>query len=771
MGIGVAISVNSSRRGRGGTLRTATALLGALVCGLATAALTASAQDHKTWSDYGSGPDSSKYMDLKQITKQNVSQLQVAWSYKTQDHSAHFFNPIVVDGVMYVVARGSSLVALDATTGKEIWVHENLPGLTSRGVNFWQSHDGMDRRLIFSINHYIEEIDARTGKSILSFGDSGLVDLRVGLSRDVNAVTRIKSDTPGRVFENLIMLGSSTGEGYMSPPGDLRAYDVITGKMKWIFHTIPHPGEFGYDTWPKDAWRYAGGTNTWGEISLDEKRGIAYFPTGSATYDMYGGDRIGKDLFADCLVALDARTGKLLWHFQFVHHDLWDYDSTSAPQLITIRHNGKLVDAVAQAGKLGFLYVFDRVTGAPIWPIEERPVPKSDVPGEGAWPTQPFPTAPPPFARQSISAADVNPYLPAAERASWQRKIAGDNNQGLFTPPSQFKETVAMPGARGGSNWGSSASNPDKGMVYLLTQDWPSFVPRVAERKLPSSNGRYGASGTGKTIYSANCQQCHGATRQGAGEVPSLVDIDSRLNLDEFKQVLAVGKGDMPAFPSLSEPNKDAIYAFLLNPEGLTRPARTPEAPLKLGGPVVASGGAPGGLALPPPSPNYGGGFAGAPYPEGVSAPTRLYSDYGLDYPYVVSPPWSSVVAYDLNTGTIKWKVPLGDDPELSLNGTFNTGIPQGGERRGMVITSTGLIFVNSRDGKIRALDADSGKLLWSASLPAGTEGLPTLYEEHGREYLAVPAAAPKIGARGKPELSTQGVGERAYVVFALPKK
>ena len=311
-------------------------------------------------------------------------------------------------------------------------------------------------------------------------------------------------------------------------------------------------------------------------------------------------------------------------------------------------------------------------------------------------------------------------------------------------PPSQSRETVALPGARGGSNWGGTASDPSKGFVYLLTQDWPSFVPIVAERRLPSSNGRYGASATGKTIYNTNCQMCHGAGRQGGGEAPSLVDIDARFNLDEFKQVLYTGRGDMPAFPSLSEANKDAIYAFLLNPEGITRPSRAPEKAAALGGPVVASGGAPGGLVVAPSSGvSSSGGFAGPPYPAGVTAPKRLYTDYGLDYPWVVSPPWSSLVAYDLNAGTIRWKVPIGVDPELDAKGIKDTGVPEGGERRGLVVTSTGLLFLNTRDSHIRAYDADNGRELWSAKLPSGTEGLPSLYQVQGREYLVVPAASP----------------------------
>jgi quinoprotein glucose dehydrogenase len=320
-------------------------------------------QDHTTWRDYEGGPDNSKYVALDQITKSNVGQLRIAWSYPTRDANTYSFNPIIAGNVMRVLARGSSLVALNATTGKEIWVHENLPGISYRGVNYWESKNHRDHRLIFQINHYLEEINADTGKSILTFGSGGLVDLRVGLGRDPSTIARIKNDTPGKTFGNLIIIGSSTGENYMSPPGDLRAYDVITGRMVWIFHTVPHPGEPGYDTWPKDAWRYIGGNNTWGEITLDEKSGIAYFPTGSPTFDLYGGDRVGKDLFADCLLAINARTGKLVWYFQDVHHDLWDYDLTAAPQLITIHHGGREIEVVGQAGKNGFLYVFNRYTG------------------------------------------------------------------------------------------------------------------------------------------------------------------------------------------------------------------------------------------------------------------------------------------------------------------------------------------------------------------------------------------------------------------------
>src|SRR5688500_15783613 len=378
-----------------------------------------------TWAEYGGGPDNARYMTLAQINKSNLNQLDVAWTYPTQDNISYVFGPLVVDNVVYVLARNNSLVALDATTGREIWIHEGLQGIAPRGINYWESKDRSDRRLLFQMNSYLQAIDAQTGKPILTFGKDGAVNLREGLGRDPATIVKTQSSNPGKVFENLIILGSAAGENYMAPPGDLRAFDVVTGKLVWQFHTIPHPGEFGYETWPPDAWKYIGGVNTWGEITVDPARGIAYFPLGSPTYDFYGADRKGANLFGNCLLALDARTGKRLWHFQLVHHDLWDYDLTTAPKLMTVRHNGKMVDIVAQATKFGMLYVFDRVTGQPLWPIEERPVPQSDVPGEQSWPTQPFPTKPPPYSRLKFSLDEVNPHVEPAERERLREILAG----------------------------------------------------------------------------------------------------------------------------------------------------------------------------------------------------------------------------------------------------------------------------------------------------------------------------------------------------------
>ena len=528
-------------------------------------AVSSEDRSDKWWWDYGGGPSSSHFVELDQIKKSNVSQLEVAWFYP---HGATGFNPVVVDDVMYVLGRNAAaLIALDATTGKELWIHDGLTGIINRGINYWKSADGKDRRLLFSINGYLQAIDARTGKSITSFGTNGIVDLREGLRRAEGTDRRVQSRTPGKVWKNILILGSAAGEAWITPPGDIRAYDVVTGKRVWQFHTVPEPGEFGYETWPKDAYKYVGGANNWGEMSVDEERGIVYVPTGSATYDFYGADRHGMNLFANCLLALDARTGKRLWHFQTVHHDLWDFDNVSAPQLVTVRHNGRRVDAVAHAGKTGMMYVFNRVTGEPLWPIEERPVPKSDVPGEQAWPTQPFPTKPPAFAKMTFTVDDVNPWLLTPEQyAAMRERIAKARNEGPFTPPA-FIDTVSMPGNQGGSNFGTTAANPKKGLVYVVN------VNQVALLKLEDVKTRTGGRGGGGPLpgaqaYQQYCAACHGADLRGVPglPVPTLVGITDRLAEDAIRAVVTGGKGTMRPVPGITETELSSVLLFLANP-------------------------------------------------------------------------------------------------------------------------------------------------------------------------------------------------------------
>jgi len=443
---------------------------------LGAAGFAADLRSFNTWNQYLGGADSSQYSSLSQINKSNVKQLTVAWSYPTGDNVQYLFNPLVVDGVMYVEAKNNSLVALDAVTGRELWAHAFQGPVTSRGMNYWESKDRADRRIFTTNAGFLTAIDARTGQTVLSFGDNGRTDLRTGLDRDLTDVPPIQTNNPGRIFEDiLIMPLMRSGADYSYVPGDIHAYSVRTGKLLWQFHTVPRPREFGYDTWPKDFWTRSGGGINWNELTIDEKRGIAYIPTGTGKWDHYGADRIGQNLFANSIIALDARNGKRLWHFQTVHHDLWDYDLPAGPKLLTVKHDGKNVDVVIQPTKHGFLFVLDRVTGQPLWPIEERAVPKSDVAGEQAWPTQPFPTKPPPFARQALTEKDVSPFMPEAEQVAWREKIRGARNEGLFTPPS-MRGTVTIPGVGGGASWGTAAVDPTKGYLYIVSKDAPTIV-------------------------------------------------------------------------------------------------------------------------------------------------------------------------------------------------------------------------------------------------------------------------------------------------------
>lgn len=617
---------------------------GSFLCGcfFFAAALQAFGRNHTTWSDYGGDADSAQYSALRQIDRSNVNKLEVAWLYSTGDGNRYFFNPIVVDRVMYVLAKSNSIVALDAATGKEMWTYAADPEIkiiTNRGINYWENKDRSDRRLLFAGNHFLRAIDARTGRPILSFGRAGRVDLKEGLGRDPGSIALVQSTTPGRVFEDLLILGSATNQGYGSAPGDIRAFDVRSGKLVWTFHTIPHPGEFGYDTWPKEAWKTVGGANVWGELSVDERRGIVYAPTASAKYNFYGSDREGANLFGDCLLALDARTGKRLWHFQMVHHDIWDYDDATAPKLLTVRHDGKTIDAVAQVSKQGFVWVLNRVTGEPLWPIEERPVPRSDMPREKTWPTQPFPLKPPPFARQKFTVEDLSPFLNPEERARFRDEILSARNEGLFTPPG-LRNTIQMPGNNGGANWGGAAVDPEHGTLFVVSKDLPAML---------------------------------------------------KLTTQDAKRTSAVDSPEQP----------DRYFSGF--------------------GFMIASSG------LSP-----------------------------------IAPPWSSLTAYDLNEGTIKWKIPLGDVPELAARGFKNTGSHY--PKVGPVVTAGGLIFTGTRDRRVRALDVETGKVLWETEVESALEGIPAVYQIGGRQYVVFCASA-QVGLTP----ATQGKIRGAYVAFALP--
>ena len=729
----------------------------------------ASAQSQKpftTWTTFGGTPEDSNYSALTQINRSNVTGLQVAWKYDSGDQIGYTFAPIVVDNILYGAAKNGSLVALDATSGKEIWIHKFDPppaggrggpgGLSAyRGVNYWESKNRSDRRLFVQVNGFIEAIDAKTGKLVPTFGLNGRVDMKTGMSRPMAAAS-MGTRSPGQVFENLLILGSATGEAYGSPPADIRAFDTVTGTLAWVFHVIPHPGEYGYETWPKDAWTYSGGAANWGEMAVDTKRGIVYIPTGTPKYEFWGGDRPGDTLFADSILALDARTGKRIWHFQTVHHDVWEYELVPSPQLLTVTLNGRQMDIVAQASKSGFLYVLDRVSGKPVWPIEERKVPTDGMPGEKLSPTQPFPTKPPAFERQSYTERDIDEIiLTPEERTQWKQILSKARNDGMFTPYSTEYFTIQMPGHSGGANLFGTSADPITGLCYVISYTQPALEryyssPTEAARYIghtlygpdiasgnpvdgkmlirrPRDAGR-GGSGramadpqvqAGRVLYAQACQMCHGADLGGqAGGAPSLMGVVIRVGEAGVRTTIREGKGIMPVFENMSDADMSALLAFL----------RAPGA--------AGPGGGRGNQEPPP-------------YPVGLDNPPRQYTAYGM-MPAHVNPPYSSITAYDLNTGTIKWQIPDGEAVGIDPPGNNYGILKVHGPKARLAVTAGGLAFQATIERKIRALDKDTGKILWTQALPDGAEGSPAVYEVNGREYVA-------IQIRG------------AYMAFALP--
>lgn len=720
---------------------------------------TGSSPDHHTvWTQYGGGPDQSRYFDASEINPGNVGQLEVAWNYPTEDNIPYMFQPIVVDTLMYVLGKNSSLIALSVATGKEVWIHTNLQGLTRRGVNYWQSSDGKDRRLVFTLNNSLQEIDAISGKTITNFGDSGYVDLRAGLDREPSSIRRMQSMMPGVIYKDYIIIGSAPGEGYFSAPGHIRAYNIITGKLEWTFHTIPHPGEFGYETWPKDAYKYVGGVNVWSEMSVDHGRGIVFLPLGSPTYDYYGADRKGSNLFGNSLVALDAKTGKRIWHYQTVHHDIWDYDLASAPQLITVNRDGKKIDAVAIATKHGFVMVFNRETGEPIFPIEEKPFPASEMPGEEAWPTQPISSLPN-FTRHEVTRETLNPFFPDDIREKWLKRLDSAKS-GLYIPPSDKYETIMMPGALGGANYGNTASDPKNGLMYILTQEHASIykLNRVEPPKITMSDEEVSKV---KTYYEANCQSCHGDKMQGLVG-PSLVNIGQSMFYDEFKNIVTNGKGRMPGLVHVDEQTMASLFRYMGGiPRSFNFGRRMGGG--KISGPVVDSGGA-------TIKPDVSRSPAMTDYPQDVDHPENRYiTDYGTEWMGLASPPWSSIYAYDLNTGTVKWTVPVGEDSAY-VKGDKTKGAPGGVLRKGMVVTSTGLVFATAKGGKLYAFDAASGKILWETTLSYEVWGQPMMYTHKGKQYLVVNASA-NFTPDSYNHSAKPGALKKGYVAFALPGK
>lgn len=676
----------------------------------------------REWPEYLGGPDRNHYSPLNQINTTNVGQLKMAWEYHSGDSGQVQCNPIMVNGTLYGVTATNRLFALDAATGTEKWrfSEKNVNGLnTNRGVTYWRS--GEDERILFALGSWLYAVNARTGQPVATFGESGRISLKSGLGETAKDKFVI-SNTPGTLFENLIIMPLRLDEGSSAAPGNIQAFDVRTGRLVWAFRTIPHPGEFGYDTWPKEVYKNTevGAANNWAGMAVDRKRGVVYVPTGSAAFDFYGGNRKGSNLFANCLLALDARTGKRLWHFQAVHHDVWDRDFPAPPNLVTVTQNGpdgrpRKIDAVAQVTKSGHVFVFDRVTGKPLFPIKETPVPKTDLDGEETWPTQPLPLKPAPFSRQTIAEADLNPYAENRDSllATYRRA-----RKGVFQPLGKTP-TLVYPGLDGGAEWGGAAVDPD-GIMYVNANEMAWLL---SLRDTPSEEQLAHLS-PGQRLYSLNCATCHGPERKGnpSSGYPSLVNIGQRRERDYVHKLITSGKGMMPGFSGLSESEKQALTAYLFGDEKV-------EATVQAG--------------------------KKAPYVRyKFNGYTKFLDSKG--YPGI-RPPWGTLTAIDLNSGNHLWQVTLGEHKALTAKGIPPTGTENYG---GPVVTAGGLLFIAAtQDGMFRAFDRKTGKLLFQTQLPAAGFATPSTYEVAGKQYVVVACGGTKLGTKK---------GD-SYVAFALP--
>lgn len=682
-----------------------------------------SSDNDAQWEEYLGGPDRNHYSSLTQIDLDNVAQLEKAWEYHTGDSGQIQCNPIIVDKRLYAVTATGEPFALDAATGTELWRISDTTGrgVIMRGLTYWQTGD--DKRILYTRGQWLCAAEALTGKPVMSFGDSGRVSLKAGLGE--TAIEKfVESRTPGTVFENLIIMPLSLSEGSDAAPGHIQAFNIVTGKLAWVFKTIPDPVEVGYDTWPKNSYKNkdVGAANNWAGMAVDRERGIVYVPTGSAGFDFYGGARKGSNLFANTLLALNAKTGERLWHFQFVHHDIFDRDAPAPPNLLSVTRNGKKIDAVAQVTKQGYVFLFDRETGEPLFPIEEVPAPPSDVPEEEAWPTQPRPVLPLPYARQTLTEEDINPY--SVNRDSLLISFRQSRFEGPFTPLSE-RGSIVFPGLDGGAEWGGAAVDPE-GIIYINSNEMSWLISLGAANTVPR-NGVV----TGIQLYATYCASCHGAERLGntASGYPPLLELEDRFSQKQVAAIITRGRGRMAGFPNLSNDQRKNLVEFLFADDAKARPVESRSERNEVTG-----------------------DHSLVEYK--ISGYTKFLDSDG--YP-AISPPWGTLNAIDLNTGEYKWKIVYGEYPDLMEKGLPQTGSENYG---GPVVTASGLLFIaGTRDKKFRAYNKSTGELVWETKLPAAAFATPATYEVNGRQYLVVACGGSKNGAEK---------GD-SYVAFALP--
>lgn len=680
----------------------------------------------RTWSTYRADEKGTSYSPLDQINLSNVGQLQNAWTFQINDVPqgeqplSSQSNPIVVDGVMYVNSGKQSVYAINAQTGKQIWAFKALaegePTAASRGVTYWENRAGVpgeDKRILYSAGNYLIALNAKTGKLIPTFGQNGKINLNVGV-RDNPSKISVTLTTPGSIFKDLIIIGSRLPDFYGAAPGYIRAYHCKTGKLVWTFHTIPHPGEVGYDTWPKDAYKYAGGANCWAGMSIDSKRGMVFLALGSPTYDYYGADRVGANLFGNCVLALDAATGKYKWHFQTVHHDIWDYDLPCPPNLVTIKQDGKDVDAVAQATKQGFIFVLNRDTGVPIFPVEERKVPASNIPGEVAYPTQPFPLKPAPFVKQFMTEADLN-HFSDADHAAILKQFRSLRYEGLFTPPD-LKGTLALPATRGGANWGGPAFDPNSTYLYIRGNNLPEIQTMVdANKQFAAQNNTLFEQG--RVTYLKHCATCHGTEKKGIPPTfPSLVGLKGRKAEKETLEKIRKGAGAMPGYKGvLTASEERAIISFLYEMKDakieIPQTTKSSEEPVRYMNTT---------------------GYATWSGPSGNPA---------------MKTPWNTLSALNLSTGEYEWQIPLGNDEKLQEKGGPITGLLA---RSGPMVTAGGLVFISgAADKKLWAFDKKTGKQVWETVLPAANNANVCSYMVKGKQYIALSVGGTKENPSG----------------------